>query len=447
VTRVRTYVRACTLSMTLIFASAATLAHSAAIALTGATVHTVSGPVLEHATVVFEGGRITAVGADLAPPADATVVPCTGKHVYPGLISANSILGLIEIGSVAGSNDYRETGTTNPNIRAEVEINPESEVIPVTRINGVTSALVIPRGGVLNGTSALIHLDGWTYEDMTVKAPVALHVQWPEMKIVHAFFETRSDEEQKKARDQAIENLRKAFDDARAYWTAHDAEGRSGIPRHDRDVKWEAMGKALRGEIPVMFHASSLAQIQAALHFADEEKLTHLVIVGGGDAWRIAPELKRRDVAVITGPMLALPDRDDAPYDDAFTLPARLQAAGVRYCISDGGLAPDERNSAMNTRNLAYHAAMAASFGLPKEEALKSVTLYPAQILGVADRLGSIETGKIADLIVTDGDPLEITTTIEQVYINGRAIPMTSHQIDLFHKYDARPRGSHARPR
>ncbi len=261
------------------------------------------------------------------------------------------------------------------------------------------------------------------------------------MAPVHAFFETRSDEQQAKDRDQAIDNIRKSFEDARAYWKARDAEGRTGVPRHDRDVKWDAMGKALRGEIPVMFHAGSLAQIRAALRFADEQKLPRVILVGGADAWRVAEELKARDIAVITGPTLELPRRRYEAYDEAYTLPARLARAGVRFCISDGGTA----FGAMNTRNLPYQAAMAAAFGLPRDEALKSITLYPAQILGVADQVGSIEPGKYADLVLTDGDPLEIATKVERVWVAGKPLSMESRQTRLFSKYDARPRGQKAR--
>ena len=413
------------------------------LALVGGTVHTVSGPTLEGATVVVENGKIAAIGIGVAPPAGAEVISCVGKHVYPGLISSNSVLGLTEISSVRGTNDYQETGDVNPNIRAEVAINPESDLLAVARVNGVTSAVVLPRGGAIAGTAALIHLDGWTYEDMTLKAPLGLYVQWPSMTPARSFFERRSEEEQKKARDQAVESIRNAFNDARSYWKARNAEGGTGIPRHDRDVKWEAMGKALRGEIPVMFQASALSQIRAVLKFVDEQKLVNVVLVGASDAWRVAEELKARNVAVIAGPLLALPARRYESYDEAYTLPAKLEVAGVRFCISDGGGAFE----AMNARNIGYLAAMVAAFGLPKDEALKSVTLYPAQILGVADRLGSIEEGKIADLVVADGDPLEITTRVEQVLIGGKPVSMETRHTRLFAKYDGKPRGPKARKR
>ena len=410
------------------------------VALTGATVHTVSQGTIENATIVIDAGRIVAVGAQVSPPAGAAVVSCQGKHVWPGFIDPNTTLGLTEISSVRGTNDYAEIGNVNPNIRAEIALNPESDLIPVARAGGITSALLVPRGGAIAGTSALIHLDGWNREDMTLRSPVGLNVQWPAMGINRSFFETRSEEEQKKDRDRAILEIRRAFEDARAYWKARDAEGKGGVPRHEQDVKWDAMRQALRGEIPVMFHCTALNQIQAILKFVDEQELRNVALVGGYDADLVADELERRNIAVITGGTLELPRRPSDPYDASMTLPARLQAAGVRYCISDGG-------ESANARNLPQHAAMATAFGLTRDQALRAVTLSVAEVLGVADRLGSIEPGKIADLVVGDGDPLEMTTHIEQVWIAGKPTSMENRQTRLFHKYDQRPRGPKARPR
>jgi imidazolonepropionase-like amidohydrolase len=319
--------------------------------------------------------------------------------------------------------------------------NPDSDFLPVTRLNGVTTVLSIPGGGAVRGTSALMHLDGWTQEDITVRAPVALHVQWPNMTPVHAFFELRSDEDQAKARDAQIKAIVDAFDDARAYWTARDAESGKGVPRHDDDVRWDAMRKALRGEIPVAFHCDALNQIRAVLQFCDQQKLTNVILLGGYDSWRVADELKRRNIAVIVGGVLAVPNRGYESYDEAFTVPAKLSKAGVRYCIADEG----GSFAAANARNVPYHAAMAEAFGLDPDEALKAVTLYPAQILGAGDKIGSIEVGKLADLQVTDGDPLLVATHCEQVVVNGKVVPMESRQTRLFKKYDDRPRGPHAR--
>jgi len=418
-----------------------TPARAEVLALTGGTVHPVTGPEIPNGTVLVEGAKITAVGTGIPVPSGAKVIDCTGKHVYPGFVHANTILGLQEISTIEGSDDSRETGNLNPNQRAEVMYNPDSDFLPVTRLNGVTTVLTIPGGGAVRGTSALMHLDGWTQEDITVRAPAALHVQWPNMTPIHAFFELRSDEEQAKARDEAIKAIGDAFDDARAYWTARDAESGKGVPKHDEDVRWDAMRKALKGEIPVAFHCDALNQIRAVLRFCDQQKLTNIILLGGYDSWRVADELKRRNIAVIVAGVLATPTRGYESYDEAFTVASKLAKAGVRYCIADegGGFA------AANARNVPYQAAMAEAFGLDHDEALKSVTLYPAQILGAGDKIGSIEVGKLADLQVTDGDPLIIATQCEQVVVNGKVVPMESRQTRLFHKYDERPRGPHAR--
>jgi len=270
-----------------------TPARAEVLALTGGTVHPVTGPEIPNGTVLVEGAKITAVGAGIPVPGGAKVIDCTGKHVYPGFVHANTILGLQEISTIEGSDDSRETGNLNPNQRAEVMYNPDSDFLPVARLNGVTTVLTIPGGGAVRGTSALMHLDGWTQEDITVRAPAALHVQWPNMTPIHAFFELRSDEEQAKARDEAIKAIGDAFDDARAYWTARDAESGKGVPKHDEDVRWDAMRKALKGEIPVAFHCDALNQIRAVLRFCDQQKLTNIILLGGYDSWRVADELKR----------------------------------------------------------------------------------------------------------------------------------------------------------
>jgi imidazolonepropionase-like amidohydrolase len=443
-TRLATLAALLASSLAFMLVSAAwTPARAEVLALTGGTVHPVSGPDIPNGTVLVDGTKITAVGAGITVPGGAHVVDCTGKHVYPGFVHANTVVGLAEISTIEGADDTRETGNLNPNQRAEVMYNPDSDFLPVTRLNGVTTVLSIPGGGSIRGTSALMHLDGWTPEDMTVRAPAALHVQWPNMTPVHAFFILTSDEEQAKQRDEAIKAISNAFDDARAYWKARDAESGKGVPKHDDDVKWDAMRKVLNGEVPVAFHCDALAQIKAVLRFCDQQKLTNVILLGGYDSWRVADELKRRNVAVIVGGVLAEPNRGYESYDDAYTVPAKLAKAGVRFAIADEGGSFAEANA----RNVPYHAAMAEAFGLDHDEALKAVTLYPAQILGAGDKIGSIDVGKLADLQITDGDPLLVATHCEQVVVNGKLVPMESRQTRLFHKYDAKPRGPHARKR
>jgi hypothetical protein len=361
------------------------------------------------------------------------------------MIAANTVLGLTEILSVQGSEDSRETGDLNPDIRADVQFNPDSDLLPVTRANGITSALVVPGGGTIAGSASLLHLDGWTWEDMTVRSPVGLVLRWP--AVGRAGRRGRPDarplEAQLRERDSTVRVMREAFEDARAYGKARDAEREAGVPRHDREVKWDAMDRALRGELPLIVVVPSAAQIRGALRFCDDLGLARVILVSGPDAALESAELARRGIPVILAGTLALPPRRWEPYDAAYDAAARLHAAGVRFCIADGG----GGFNAATARNLPYHAAMARAFGLPADEALASVTLSPARILGVGDRLGSIEPGKIADLVVTDGDLLDIPTQVRQVWIAGKPASLETRQTRLFEKYDAKPRGPRARPR
>lgn len=393
-----------------------------AIALVGGTIHTVDGPVLPNGTIVFSAGKITALGASVTVPDGAERIDVTGKHVYPSLIDASTNIGLTEIGSVRATNDANETGSINPNVKAQVAVNPESEIIPVTRSNGVLIVLSSPSGGVISGTSALLRLDGWTWEDLTHTAPVAMHLNWPRMRPVSAWWNQDSDETQLERRDTQLKAVRQAFADARAYMTAKKAGSQI-----EYDSRWEAMIPVLDGQIPVMVESDDIQQIQAVVAFAESEKI-RIIIRGGYDAPLCADLLKKNNIPVIVDGIHRLPTRDDEAYDAPFTVPDRLRSAGVKFCITGGG-------GASNVRNLPYHAATAASFGLPRDEALKAITLYPAQILGVEDHLGSLAVGKDATLFIADGDILEIPTRVERAYIDGRTIDLTDKQKVLWEKY------------
>lgn len=391
------------------------------IAIVGATIHTISGPVINGGTILFENGKITGLGTNLTLPANTEVLNAEGKHVYPGLISADTYLGLTEIGSVRASRDYNETGRINPNVRAEVAFNPESELIPVTRANGILTVVTAPRGGLISGLSAMMMLDGWTWEDMTLTAPVALNVQWPAMNISRRTKEV--EEEHKKQREKNLAELSSAFRDARSYRTSK----LSGRNEQEMDVRWEAMIPMLERRIPVVVWANEVQQIQAAVAWADQEGV-RMILGGGNDAWRVADLLKRRDIPVLAGGIHRVPMRRFEAFDEPFTLPKKLHDAGIRFAIIS-------REEAAHERNLPYQAAHAAAYGLPQDEALKAITLYPAQILGVADRIGSIASGKDATLIVTTGDPLEITTRVDVAFIQGRKVDLSSRHTMLYEKY------------
>jgi len=392
------------------------------IAIVGAAIHPVSGPAIAAGTIVFENGKITAVGpsSSVAVPAGAERVDGAGKRVYPGFIDAWTQIGLSEVSSVRATVDSREIGPINPNARAQVAFHPESEILPVTRSNGVLIVGAAPSGGLLGGQVAAMTLDGWTWEDMTVRAPVGMQMSWPGMVISR---DGAPEDRQKETREKALRSVEEAFAKARGYRAAKHA-ARGGA--FETDLRWEGMLPLLEGRIPLFVEADELTQIQAAVAFAQAQGVK-LVIVGGYDAPDCADLLARHDVPVIVGGIHRLPRRRGDAYDLPYTLPDRLRQAGVRFCLTNGSL--------WNERNLPYAAATAVAYGLPADAGIAAITLDAARILGVADRVGSLEVGKDATLIVVDGDPLEQPTHVEQAWIGGRAVDLDDRQKTLNAKY------------
>jgi imidazolonepropionase-like amidohydrolase len=351
-----------------------------------------------------------------------------GKHVYPGLFEPWNDVGLVEINSIRATIDAQEVGQLNPNVRAVVAVNPDSEIIPVTRSNGILMTLVAPYSGLMSGRSGVIQLDGWTWEDMTLKSDVGLHIAWPQAASGGRRGRGGS-EEATATPDRGVDSLRQALADARAYGAARKAN-----EQFPRDARWESLQDVLDGKLPLIVQSDELRQIQAAVAFAEREKLK-LIIAGGYDAPRCADLLKKHDIPVIVGGTYRLPRRRGDGYDTAYAVPAELHKAGIRFCISGRG-----RFGASQVRNLPYHAAAAVGFGLPADEALKAITIYPSRILGVADRVGSLEKGKDATLFVSDGDPLETPTQILHVWVAGRKVDLNDRHKTLFRKYEEKYR-------
>lgn len=403
------------------------------IALTNGIIHTITGDVINDGTVLFEQGEITGVGHNIEFPENTEIINVNNLHIYPGLIAANSVLGLVEISAVRATKDFEEVGEIKPNVRAEVAINPDSELIPVTRANGITLAHVLPRGGLISGSSALIMTDGWTYEDMTLKAPVGMVVNWPDMSIKYNTDENKSEKEQKELLDKKLAQIRNTFSDARAYLKAKNSEDNSNIPYHHSDIRLEALIPVINREVPILIHAPKIRQILSAINWATNENL-EIILMSGQDAVLAIDLLKTHNIPVIIEGILSVPIRRWDPYDLPYSIPAKLHEAGVAFCIGGQGGAFESGH----VRDIPYHAAMAAAYGLPIDEALKSITLYPAQILGVDDVLGSIEVGKDATMIVTNGDPLEIKTNIVLEFIQGRKIDLSSRHTKLYEKYKAK---------
>ena len=405
--------------------------------LTGATVHTVAGPTFTNGQVLIEGARIKAVGTDLAARADRTV-DLDGLHLYPGLIAASSTLGLVEIDSVRATLDTTEVGRYTPEVTSWVAVNPDSELIPVARANGITHTLAVPAGGVVAGRSGLIQLDGWTTEQLLVRGPVALHVYWPSMALDLTPREKRVDRSQSKSleaqdreRKVRLKELEAFFLEAQAYDKALAA---GAIAETRRVPAWEAMLPFVRGELPLMIHAEGVREIQAALAWAAGCKLP-MILVGGLDAWRLAEDLARQKVPVVYEGVFALPADQAASYAVHFRAARILHEAGVKLAFGTSG-----RFEASSLRNLPYLAAQAVAFGLPEDVAIRALTLHPAEVMGLGARLGSIEAGKEATLIACDGPILDLRSNVRQMWVAGRTVSLESRHTRLYERYRNRPR-------
>ncbi|HYU43838.1 MAG TPA: amidohydrolase family protein [Vicinamibacteria bacterium] len=404
------------------------------IAIRGARIVTVSGPVIEKGTIVLSGGKIVAVGADAAVPAGAELIDGTGKTVYPGLINGLTTLGLTEISSVPGSVDTTETGDINPQARAWLAVQPHSELIPIARANGTTVVLTAPLGGLVSGQSALLRLAGSTPEALTVKQPVAMHMVYPtgrpSFSLARLFEEPelKTFEERLKDRrqnqDKELRRLGNLIEDARALGRRRGAN----VPS-DVDLAEEALGAVARGELPVVMRADAEDEIRGAVRFAGEHRLK-LIIAGGLEAWRCADLLKEKDVPVLLS-VDRLPRREADRYDAAFTNPSVLHRAGVRFAIVS--------DDAADSRNLPYEAAMARAYGLPAEVALRAITLSPAEIFGVADRMGALAVGQDADLFVATGDIMDTRTQVTHVFVDGVAQSLETRHTRLYREFKDRP--------
>lgn len=409
-------------------------------AVRGATIYTLAGAPIENGTVLIRDGKIAAVGQTIDVPPDAQVIDAEGLRVYPGLFDCLSRLGLTEIGAVSASVDTTELGDYNPQLVAATAVHPASEHIPVARANGVTHAVSAPggatstsfRGPLIPGQASLLHLNGWTVEEMLIRPSVGMVLNWPTLNTRTFDFSTfsfreRPFDEVKKEYEETLAALEDWMEAARHY---AQAVAQGSPEKFERDLKLEALAKVVQGELPVLVMAHRERDIRNALEFGERNGLK-MILAGGAEAWKVKDLLKEKNIPVILRPTQALPTEEDEPYDKPFTNPSELHAAGVKIAFATF--------DSSDSRTLPYEAANAVPYGLPHEDALKGVTLYPAQIFGVDDRLGTIETGKLANLIVTDGDPLEIQTRVRYLFIQGQLADTANRHRRLYQQYRARP--------
>lgn len=410
----------------------ATLVQSDVVALVGATVHPISGSPIENGVVVVRDGRVEAVGTvdSVEIPADAERLDVSGKHMYPGMIDAFTQLGMVEIESIPSARDDRETGEYNPHIRALTGVHPHSEAIPVARANGILAALTVQASGVVRGAASIIQLDGDTPERMAIDDRAAIVIDFPSP--------SGQPWDEPELKGSALEELLELFRRASLYAARPTTLERADAPfdpnvRAGADRLLEAMAPGVRGETPLFFRARTERDIRTILLVQDSFPDVDPVIVGGDQAFRVAEELAAREIPVIVGSGLSpTMDRDD-PLSAGWRNAGILHEAGVRIAFATDDVA--------SVRNLPYHAARSVAYGLPKAAAMRALTLGAAEILGVSDRMGSIEVGKRADLIVTDGDPMQITTHVDRAFIGGREVPLTTKHTELYKKFRDRKGG------
>lgn len=400
---------------------------SAAVLFTNCILHTGTGTTYSEGAIGMKNGKITYAGRAVAAPKTGftKTTDLKGKHVYPGLIAMNTTLGLTEIFAVRATNDYKEAGRMNPNVRALSAYNAESEITATVKANGVLFAQICPRGGVMSGTSSVVVLEGNNWEDAAYRADEGIHLNWPRM------YKYSGDEEDPEAYipdedyGKNMQELRTFFEKAKAY-------AKRSFPL-ERDLRFEALRGVFEGEKRLYVHADFIKALREITLFKKDFEIEKLTVAGGEDAWMAADLLRENGVSVIVKRVNSLPRFAEDDIDGSFTLPAKLAAAGVDFCFQTGG-----SMEPMQNRNIAFNAGTAVGYGLDREAAIKALTLTPAEVLGIDSRTGSLEPGKEANFIITSGDLLDMRQShVEAMYFRGQSLPLKTRQEELFEKYTA----------
>ncbi|NQZ77300.1 MAG: amidohydrolase family protein [Ekhidna sp.] len=396
-------------------------AETGTFALTNATLETVTNGTIENGTIIISEGKIADIGTNVTIPEGAKTMDCSGLTIYPGMIDGGTQIGLVEVGSDPRTRDNNEIGDIIPHIQALTAVNPSSVVHPVTRVNGVTTALTMPSGGLFPGTAALINLHGYTPDQMFAGFKgVVLNFPATGRR---GRWDRRSEDDIKKAAEKALKKLNEVWAKAVQY---HKIDSASGGKDQEYYPEMEALLPVVRQKMKLLINVNAANDIKAALKWI-EEKGVDAILYGVSEGWRVAEEIAEAKVPVLAGPVLSNPTRTYDRYDRPYANAGIMQKAGVKVALRTGEIE--------NVRNLPYHAGFAAAYGLGKEEALKSITIIPAEIFGVADRYGSLEEGKVANLLVADGDPFETKTQVKHVFISGWNIPMVSRHTQLYDEY------------
>ncbi len=400
------------------------------ILLRGGTLHTVSGDVLEGYDMLFAEGKIITIDEQIQASPETDILEIYEKHVVPGYIAGYTRIGLTEISAVKQTNDHSETGDINPNVRANVAYNPDSDLIPVTRSNGILVVNSAPSSGRVPGQSSVMALDGWTWEDATIKHPSALNINWPSMYIDYSGKTKKNEKAQLDKYHKEIRKLDNLIRNVRAYHQRRNAKERKAEHRQKTDLRLESMIPFVIHKEPIHVKANDIRQIEAAVNWASENDL-NIVIVGGRDAWLNPKLLVRYNIPVILLGVQVTPRRRFEPIHLPYKIPSLLQNSGVHFCISlDPGYPMDG-----HVRTLPDEAMRASTWGLTKNQALRSITLSAAEILGIDNRVGSLEPGKEATFFIAENEPLTQITNPVKAFIQGREIDLSDRQKNLWKKY------------
>ena len=405
------------------------------ILLRGGILHTVSGDVLEEHDLLFAEGKIITIDEQIKPSPDTDILDIYGKHVIPGFIAAYTRIGLTEISAVKQTNDHSETGELNPNVRANVAYNPDSDLIPVTRSNGVLVVNSSPSSGRLPGQSSVMEMDGWTWEDATLKHPSALNLNWPNMRYNFNKDAKKKEKAQKEAYHNEIRKIDDLIRSVRAYHHRKNAKERKAENRQKSDLRLESMIPFIIYKDPIHVKANDVRQIEAAVKWSNKHDL-NIVIVGGKDSWMVPELLVENNIPVILLGVQVTPRRRFEPIHLPYKIPSILQNNGVHYCISlDPGYPMDG-----HVRTLPDEAMRAVTWGLTKDQALRSITLSAAEILGVDEQVGSLDLGKDATFFIADNEPLNQFNNPIKAFIKGREIDLSDRQKNLWKKYQEKYR-------
>ena len=405
------------------------------IILKGGILHTVSTDIFEGYDILFSKGKIVRIEKNIMASPETDVYDVFGKHIIPGYIAPITRIGLVEIGLVKQTRDFAERGSFNPNVKANVSYNPDSDLIPITRSNGVLVVNSVPAGGRISGQSSVMMLDGWTWEQATLKHPSGLHINWPSMRINYAANVKKSEKQQKEEIQKSIRDLDHMVRDVRAYFQRIKQRSRIAGERQKSDLRLESMIPFVVEKKKIFIHADEARQIKSAVEWAKKNDLK-IIIVGGSDSWRLTDLLVKNNIPVVIDQVEKIPTRRFEPIHLPYKLPFLLKQAGVQFCLNTIIGYPHDGN----IRNLPNEAMRAAAYGLDKSEALRSITLSTAEILGVDDMIGSLDIGKDATFFISETPPMEMNPKILMAFIQGKEVDLNNHQKMLYKKYQEKYR-------